>query len=477
MRTSDAAMITAQKAAHAVPRVSIALTKSGASDATYKAGYGTATENRIIEIAHVEEEFSQRASVVLHNRDKVLTTDLSGYKAFLTWGMVDASGADNVTGAKCAPLWVVDKQDHSSQGELLSTLTLWGIPDLLAFNFAQDYYWQDSSSDWKVKRLIQAVVGGILPPAFDGWAQAYSTTFDSEDQLMDSFVPAELFEVNLRDNALSKLRELLGWTKSVTRGENDTNMHFLVPIHSHDTWEADTKYELNDYVQPTTPNNNFTYKATAVAGDQKSGASEPTFPTTAGNTVVDDQVTWTAVAPEYEYSLASGEHTFFSKVNKKRVVMPNYVTIRTDPNADGTQYIGVAEDTDFSNLLHKRYMDYAVITSQEQADYLAKAVLQNFKRFSSPGGGVVPMHPAQEVHDWVKITDDRQDDTRLGSVGQIRRRWKAGSWKMEIGFGASQVNPYWTYALLAPPASLLAPLSPRVRAQVEAEEELFRGIR
>ncbi|KKK70906.1 hypothetical protein LCGC14_2919290, partial [marine sediment metagenome] len=190
-------MVTAQKARSATPRVSIALTKSGASDATYKAGYGTATENRIIEIEHVEEEFSQIATVVLHNRDKALTTDLSGYKAFLTWGMVDASGADNVTGAKCAPLWVIDKQDHSSQGELLTVLTLWGIPNLLAYDFAQGYYWQSSESIWTVKRLIQSIVGGVLPPAFVGWPTSFTTTFDSEDQLMDSFAPAELFEVNL----------------------------------------------------------------------------------------------------------------------------------------------------------------------------------------------------------------------------------------------------------------------------------------
>lgn len=61
---------------------------------------------------------------------------------------------------------------------------------------------------------------------------------------------------------------------------------------SASAWQASTAYALGDWVEPTTPNG-FAYKAT-VAGT--SSASEPTWPTTEGDTVVDGTVTWTAYA-------------------------------------------------------------------------------------------------------------------------------------------------------------------------------------
>lgn len=55
-------------------------------------------------------------------------------------------------------------------------------------------------------------------------------------------------------------------------------------------WGASTDYAVGDYVTPTTPNG-YVYECTADAGS--SAASEPTFPTTIGSTVVDDGITWT----------------------------------------------------------------------------------------------------------------------------------------------------------------------------------------
>ncbi len=477
MRTSDAAMVTAQKnPLH--PLVKLQLTE-GANDDTY-------TQTRILSINHVEEEFHQEAEVVLHNRDKALTADYKGYKGFITYGFIDATGSENYSGGKCAPLWVVEAKEKSAPGELLTVLRLVGIPDLMAMDFAEDLnppegpYWLDSDSSITVKTLLQGISGASLSPSFT-WPTAYTINFDSEDQLIDSFTPADLFTIKLGESRLAKMRELLGYTKSVMRANNNTALHVLVPIHSLETWVADTKYELNDYVQPTTPNNNFTYKATSVSGDQKSHATtEPTWPTTAGGTVVDDQVTWTAVAPQYEYSLASGEHTFFSKEKRTRVVMPNYVVVLSPPS-HATKYYGTAEDTEFTGLsdMTKRWTEYARLDSTEEAQYLAKAILQNFKRGASVGAGMVPMTVNLEVHDWIKITDDRRGDTALGNVARIQRVYGAGMFKMHIDFGHLRIDPFYTLSLLAPlviPPEIqaqIAALQPLIRAQ----EELFRGIR
>lgn len=58
------------------------------------------------------------------------------------------------------------------------------------------------------------------------------------------------------------------------------------------TWEASQKYVIGRTVKPTTANN-FYYEATTSG---QAGASEPTWPTVLGNTVVDSAVTWQAIA-------------------------------------------------------------------------------------------------------------------------------------------------------------------------------------
>lgn len=55
------------------------------------------------------------------------------------------------------------------------------------------------------------------------------------------------------------------------------------------TWVASTAYTTSDYVIPTTPNSRFYQCTTAGTSD----SSEPTWPTTTGQTVVDATVTWT----------------------------------------------------------------------------------------------------------------------------------------------------------------------------------------
>ncbi|KKL86712.1 hypothetical protein LCGC14_1941980, partial [marine sediment metagenome] len=69
-------------------------------------------------------------------------------------------------------------------------------------------------------------------------------------------------------------------------------------------WVANTTYAVGDFVRATTTNGKV-FKCTAVAGDEKSGASEPTWDTEVGNTTVDDQVTWTC---------RGGEMTSYSHV-------------------------------------------------------------------------------------------------------------------------------------------------------------------
>ena len=57
---------------------------------------------------------------------------------------------------------------------------------------------------------------------------------------------------------------------------------------THDSWAASTAYSLDDYIVPTSPNGYYYRCVTAGT----SGASEPTWPTTIGQTVNDGSITW-----------------------------------------------------------------------------------------------------------------------------------------------------------------------------------------
>lgn len=76
-----------------------------------------------------------------------------------------------------------------------------------------------------------------------------------------------------------------------TAGTTASDPDFIRQLITSRQWAANTNYSTFNYVTPTTPNG-FKYKA---LNGGKSGATEPVWPTVAGQTVVDGSVTWQAV--------------------------------------------------------------------------------------------------------------------------------------------------------------------------------------
>ena len=83
-------------------------------------------------------------------------------------------------------------------------------------------------------------------------------------------------------------------------------------------WTADTEMAVGDIVVPTAGlENGFRYECTAAAGDKKTHATtEPTWPTTEGETVVDDQVTWTCRFGNHLGSGVNGATLAFSALDE-----------------------------------------------------------------------------------------------------------------------------------------------------------------
>lgn len=88
----------------------------------------------------------------------------------------------------------------------------------------------------------------------------------------------------------------------------DAEPAFWYEAVKHAAWVATNNYAINDFVLPTVPNG-FCYEVTTDSGS--SGATEPTWPTTVGNTVTDGGITWTcrAHAGLAQASMAGGDFT------------------------------------------------------------------------------------------------------------------------------------------------------------------------
>ena len=424
MRSLHVDLTAAQKGVNIKALVKIQLTQ-GANDYTY-------TQTRIKRISHSEEPYSQTADVVLDNADGTLTSiDFTGYKGVISWGMTDGNTVDRFSA--CAPLWVIGSQLVSMEGVLVLRLSLAGIPNRLGEDRASEAFFLGSDDNQTLKDLLTQVLKGLLPlwaastaysldalvvsqdtngyvykcttagttaasaptwPTTIGntvadntvvWtcqgrvinvydhANWWTPSFDSEDTLLDSFQPKESFSIGLNESRLSVVKWLLNWTKCSIRAQDDGQPHILQPTVSGTTYD-------------------------------------------------------------YEYSLAAGEHTFFNKTYRNRLIIPNSIVV-VDVDGESSGYRGLAEDSNSASLLKVQEYHYLALGSAAQADAIAAAILQKYSLEAEKGSGLVPVNVGQEVYDYVKITDSRENDNRVGNILLLNREYWVGRWTMELRFG------------------------------------------
>lgn len=400
--------------------------------------YGVDTDNRILDLKETGDADRHNVEILIDNSDNTLTKlDLEGYKAVVSLGYHTSEDEYD----KPAPLKVLSQQLYSAQGVLVCSLSLVGLPNELAEDKASEPYTPDSSDTNTIKDIINAIAKttGIATMDCYNHCTSYTPVFDSEDTLIDTFIPADSFRINLNESRWAKIKELCSWTRCVPLVKNDgsdnAELHIFIPklTSTATTWVGSKGYSLNDMIIPTTPNNYYYICTTAGT----SGGDEPTWTTDIGDTISDGSgdLVWT-VAYDYEYSLASGYHTFFSKSYRRRLVIPNYIDVSSHPS-HSDDYSGYAEDTVSSGLIGtKADWRYMRLTGNIQAAAIAAAILQHHQVSAEKGSGFVPMNVGAEVYDYVKITDSREDDYREGNIGYFTKHYTPGTFEMSFGFGS-----------------------------------------
>jgi hypothetical protein len=327
----------------------------------------------ILSIKHTEDPYTHKAEAVLDNSGGVFTgNDYKGWRAVISYGAVTSSGDEY---SDCAPLWVVHQELYSARGKLVCRLLMSGIPDMLAEDRASGAYMPADTDVKTVKDLVREILGdtGVTMLACFNHCQPYDIVFDSEDALIDTYQPKDGFRVYMNGSRLSALKRLLDYTQCVMRFGGDGNVHIL---------------------QPTT----------------------------------------SGVVYDYEYSLASG-HTFFSKAYRNSLVIPNYVIAKSHPS-DSPQYSGYASDAEsISAFREMRYQKYARLAGNAQAVTIATALLARFQLEAQKGSAEVPANCGAELFDYVKVTDERESDYRVGNIGSLTRKYSPGKYTMDFSFG------------------------------------------
>ena len=375
MRSLSATLEAGQQASTIDALIKAVFTKSGEDTLTY-------TKTRIKDIIdHTEEPYNQNATIVLDNADGTLTAlNLDGYQCVISYGVNTSAGEEY---SACAPLWVVGEGIYSQPGKLTVSFRLYGQPNLLAFDQANDNFLPAAGDGRKVKDLIGEILGDSEKTILSVYDHAplWNVTWDSEDALIDVHAPDDGFRIYLRGSRLSAVRRLLDRTTNVYRFEEDGEVHIFVP-------------------------------------------------------------TTTGASYSYEYTLADG-HKFWNKTISHSTVIPNYIVVESNPD-DANQYSGVYSDG--VNLPWEiRQYNRMKLASDAQAVAIATAIYSKYKIHSQAGSALVPMNVGAEVFDYIKITDSREGDTLVGNIGKIVRNYRSetGTWTMQVSLGGWKDMTGW----------------------------------
>ncbi len=231
IRTLTSTLEAAQKTLVYEPLWKIVLTRTGQTTYTYD-------RTRILAITQTETPEGTTVEVTLSNFDKTLTDlNFEHYQAVISYGCKTSAGDEY---SATAPLRVRAQEVISGRSILKCILRPIGILDQLGEDEAKAIYTQLSTDTQTVKTLISAICAATLAP-YVGYT-AITVTYDSEDSLIDTFIPAEYFSIQINQSRRDSIEELLAYTGCKMRAEDDGELHIFVPVTSGTEWASPTGY-------------------------------------------------------------------------------------------------------------------------------------------------------------------------------------------------------------------------------------------
>jgi len=435
MRTLSSTLEAAQKLGF-VPALAKVVLTHGATTYTY-------TKSRILDIKETGDGSLQSFEITLDNSDKALTDlDLRGYEGVLSCGATTSAGDEY---SSCAPMYVLAQEFDSDPNKLTCTLSLVGIANLMRMDEASTNCMpkrekQGTATSTIANHLIDTTesqfkasdVGRVVHNTTDD-TYASITEYNSQSNLTldaDIMVDGEDYEIWTEGSNDTVKTLVTAIIEATLTAFNLCKAYEVVWDDGYDTL-ADT-YRPKDAIRIYTRNNrwsainrllDYTLNVAVVKADGKVHIFKPT---TSGT------------AYDYEYTLDSG-HPFFAKALRNRIVIPGYIKVQSQDD-DDPQYSGTAKDDGYDSLpaeLKKQQYKKTYLESDEQATAIAEAILAKAQMWCEAGSADVPMNVGAEVYDYVKVTDKREGDFRIGNIGKYVRYYdvRKNEWRMTFSFG------------------------------------------
>ncbi|GAG55869.1 unnamed protein product, partial [marine sediment metagenome] len=240
------ATLTALQKAGGDALCKLVLTKYDSTEYTY----GVDTTDRILNLSHTEQEWSQTAQVTVNDSSGTLAAlTLEGCSGVISYGY-------DSTYSACAPLEVIASKTDSPQGRIVTTLSLAGVFNMMGEDEASAAYTPEDTNTDTVKTILTAIAKGSASGGLDCFnhCKEYTITFEPEsdsyplgydDGIIDDFKPADYFNIGFKESRLSAFKKVLSYTKCKARIGADGAIHIFNPTVS-DADPAVYDYEYND---------------------------------------------------------------------------------------------------------------------------------------------------------------------------------------------------------------------------------------
>lgn len=271
----------------------------------------------------------------------------------------------------------------------------------------------------------------LISPFGHTEAFSLSGSIDADiDPVISSFKPADFFRILYGQTRKELLDGLLRYTFTVYRWRDDEAFYYYHYKNGHaKAWTANTVIRKGETRKPTTANGHI-YTCTTAGTTHLT--TEPTWPTTEDATVTDNTVTW-KLDYDYQYNSDSG-HRFWAKSRRLSLVVPNEIRTESDLGHT-TTYYGTATDTGSNDLLDIQETIPLRLTSVDEANNIAKGVLEHEQLKDNVGFVEAPMNVGIELYDLVRIYDSYDSISLIGNVLAIKDDYKAGTFTQLLQLG------------------------------------------
>ncbi len=388
-RSLSSTLLTAQTANSRVPYVHMIFTSKDGGTTVDLSHDSSALPNRILFIDHVEELYNDYAVILLRDQDKGIPNVL-GYWTEIGYGDTTATGneypGDGVNGGSIATprLWVKNQQPVTAGGKLYTILELEGMWTQLRETLVRL-----GSAPLHEKDFAATTAYDVLEVLIE---TEMSWTLDAIGTQSDSIIDVLALDFDANSQQFEFMAgimyRLIRLTKTFLRPRSGLVFTVRFPQNSDSidlTFNSDSTpqfYEYTDRRVVHVPNRQFVYAKAGTDG------------------------AW--------LNFVTGDEQDTPSINA-------YIEIPT---------IALAPD----------------ISTADNADLLAGALLTKIKAESVRGMGLVPHHGAVELLDQIRFIDNRVSQSIYGvedgilRVGALKHTYRPGYYRLRITIGGQSVT-------------------------------------